>query len=56
MARKKGSINKNPPTLVATFNLTLEERIQCLAILIADALTIRQHTESLIENEFEDSQ
>jgi hypothetical protein len=54
MARKKGSRNKNPPTLVATLNLTLEERIQCLAILIADTLNLNQQTEAEIAKEFED--
>lgn len=53
MARTKGSKNKNPPTLVKTLNLTVEERIQCLAILIADAINSQQQAATQISNEFE---
>lgn len=54
MARTKGSKNKNPPALVHTLNLSLEERIQCLAILIADAINSQQSTATDIAEEFED--
>ena len=54
MARTKGSKNKNPPTLVATLNLPIEERIKCLAVLIADAISSQQQTANQIAEEFED--
>jgi hypothetical protein len=53
MARTKGSLNKNPPTLVATLNLTKTERIKSLAILIADAIEAQQKTEVSVAKEFE---
>ena len=53
MARTRGSKNRNSPTLVATLNLTLEERIQCLAVLIADAISSQQRTAAQVAEEFE---
>jgi hypothetical protein len=54
MARTKESKNKNPPTLVKTLNLSVEDRIQCLAILIADAINSQQQTNNLVAEEFKD--
>jgi hypothetical protein len=53
MARTRGSKNKNPPTLVATLNLTHIERVRCLAILIAEAIAAQYQTENLVAKEFE---